>query len=423
MMEKEDGSKPISDNNINIQLSNNSMNGSKEIESFSFQDKEIEKLNKTYYIKQKNIISENNNIQNNNNENIIIKTNSNKRNIGRNFILFGKYIFGPLDTTWVLFSIMISGAVYWIFSIYYLSEFFSKYIFFSTVIFFILSEYYMFLTYITEPGIIPRNHPDFMSEEKEENKNENNEKNQQEIPRIYTERKCQTCNIIRPPKCSHCSSCDNCVLEFDHHCQFVSNCVGKRNHKYFFLFLLYGSILLLQLLILNTIVIIHVYIIKYNDVLHYILKGNKYLIYLIIICVILSMLFSRCIGGIMYSSFFITMAFCLFIFMWYQYVPRNDKTPAYYSPLINILYIFCLIFGCNIIGNLCGQLYVLSHKRTIKQDASIKAKIVELKQLNKDLKVSEDYNRKITCKEMMNNIIEFLFSNIDKSLIVPERDL
>uniref|UniRef100_A0A0A9ZA29 Palmitoyltransferase n=1 Tax=Lygus hesperus TaxID=30085 RepID=A0A0A9ZA29_LYGHE len=44
---------------------------------------------------------------------------------------------------------------------------------------------------------------------------------------------CHTCNLVRPPRCSHCRECDVCVEESDHHCGIVGCCVGRRNFRFF----------------------------------------------------------------------------------------------------------------------------------------------------------------------------------------------
>lgn len=50
---------------------------------------------------------------------------------------------------------------------------------------------------------------------------------------------CNKCEKPKPPRAHHCHICDMCVLRMDHHCPWLSSCVGYNNHRYFVLFLFY----------------------------------------------------------------------------------------------------------------------------------------------------------------------------------------
>ncbi|MFS8000613.1 putative protein S-acyltransferase [Helianthus anomalus] len=174
------------------------------------------------------------------------------------FFLGGRFIFGP-DIRSIFLSLFLIIAPAIVFCVFVARKLLDKFnhhlgilVMVIAIVFTIYVVTLLLVTSGRDPGIIPRNTHPPEPEIIDQNPEVGSQTPQLRLPRFkevmvngftVKVKYCDTCMLYRPPRCSHCSICDNCVQRFDHHCPWVGQCIGLRNYRFFFMFVSSATLL------------------------------------------------------------------------------------------------------------------------------------------------------------------------------------
>jgi len=174
------------------------------------------------------------------------------------FPIKGAIIEGPCNirpTVMTACAVTVPVLLFLIFNTNYISDKLTIAIPIIIEIIYIIIIIYLLISAFVDPGIIRR----FNILNDNKNKDYVNTRKEAKIFHlgyIMNYKYCPSCGIIRPNRSTHCSDCNNCVERLDHHCPWIGHCVGKRNYKYFFIFLFFLNILAILLIIISIIFLV-----------------------------------------------------------------------------------------------------------------------------------------------------------------------
>ena len=338
--------------------------------------------------KEKNDSDEEDEDEDNGNENP-------NKNIGKNIIYKNKYIFGIKTHLFDLISLSIFFIFIYvifltlIFPFFYSQKFpFLYYLIIISLTFsFFLALDNQILCFLIEPGIVPKKYPTLKIRDYSD-KIIYSKITKKPIIRI--QRNCAICSIRRPKKCQHCFFCDNCIEEFDHHCQYVSNCIGKRNKKFFLFFILFAFIFLSKIYLISFLHFCFSFKLYKDNIIEIYNKIYLSIIFLgfIIMLLLANLFFHFDYNGYLTYGLYIAN----FVFIIHFYLNKDSNMPKFISPFnivfLNVLFKWIYYF----LTLLIHQMKMVALNMTSSQYRNL---ITYLQAVNNDeshIQLSEDNN-------------------------------
>jgi hypothetical protein len=174
----------------------------------------------------------------------------------------------------------------------------------------------MCVTSLMDPGVVPKNYWDKIAQQFIDKKYHKLKIYNQKVyylqvqqncsvggnGLLYRMKFCETCNVMRPIRTSHCHDCNNCVMNFDHHCIWLGTCIGKRNYSIFFLYVLALFLFILYLMAVSIWSMVVQAKITQFQILHgLLLEQNKQMFWKnfpTILLMLMCLIFTIMVGGL-----------------------------------------------------------------------------------------------------------------------------